>query len=446
MGNISRKQFITLGAASAAVLGLAGCGGSSSSDSSSSSDTSSSSTDDRSGNVYWLNFKPELDETAQALAKTYMEKYPNVKVKVQTAASGTYEQTLTSEMDKTDAPTLFNIGTTAGVKEWGSSAMDLSGTDIEKALSTTDYTYKDSDGRLVCAGLCYETYGIVVNADLVEKAGHSVDDIKDFDSLKAVVEDIHKNAATLGFDAFAATDLDDASSWRVTGHLANLEYYYEEKDDGGWDATPATIKGTYLPNYKKIFDLAINNSAEDPTTLSTGGHDPATEFTSGKAAFFFTGSWDYATIAAAQKNTTMIPYYCGVSGEEKAGLNSGTENRLAINDAASDEDKKATMDFWLWLVTDPEASKEMVAQLGVLPYTDAAKGDNGYLNKAEELSKAGNYTMDWATNYQPNVDQYRKGLVSALNAYTADQSDANWDTFKTAFVDGWAQNYKTENA
>ena len=201
-----------------------------------------------------------------------------------------------------------------------------------------------------------------------------------------------------------------------------------------------------LPHYKKIFDLAINNSAEDPSTLSTGGHDPSTEFTSGKAAFFFTGSWDYATIAEAQKNTTMIPYYCGVSGEEKAGLNSGTENRLAINDAASDEDKKATMDFWLWMVTDPEASKEMVAQLGVLPYTDAAKGDNGYLNKAEELSKAGNYTMDWATNYQPNVDQYRKGLVSALNAYTADQSDANWDNFKTAFVDGWAQNYKVENA
>ena len=96
MGNISRKQFITLGAASAAVLGLAGCGGSSSSDSSSSSSTSSSNSDDRSGNVYWLNFKPELDETAQKLAKSYMEKYPNVKVKVQTAASGTYEQTLTS--------------------------------------------------------------------------------------------------------------------------------------------------------------------------------------------------------------------------------------------------------------------------------------------------------------------------------------------------------------
>ncbi|MCI7437620.1 MAG: ABC transporter substrate-binding protein [Coriobacteriaceae bacterium] len=441
MGNISRKQFITLGAASAAALGLAGCGGGASS-----SDTGGAGTDGHSGNVYWLNFKPELDETAQALAKAYMEKYPNVKVKVQTAASGTYEQTLTSEMDKTDAPTLFNIGTTAGVKEWGPSAMDLSGTDIEKALSTTDYSYKDDKGRLVCAGLCYETYGIVVNSDLVEKAGHSVSDIKDFDSLRAVAEDIHKNAATLGFDAFAATDLDDSSSWRVTGHLANLEYYYEERDEGGWDATPATIKGTYLPNYKKIFDLAINNSAEDPTTLSTGGHDPSTEFTSGKAAFFLTGSWDYATIAAAQKNTTMIPYYCGVAGEEKAGLNSGTENRLAINDSASDKDKRATMDFWLWLVTDPEASRQMVDQLGVLPYTDAAKGDNGYLNKAEELSKAGNYTMDWATNYQPNVDQYRKGLVSALNAYTADQSDANWETFKTAFVDGWAQNYKVENA
>ena len=51
------------------------------------------------GSVYWLNFKPELDETAQALAAKYTEA-TGVEVKVVTAASGTYSQTLTSEMDK----------------------------------------------------------------------------------------------------------------------------------------------------------------------------------------------------------------------------------------------------------------------------------------------------------------------------------------------------------
>ena len=54
--------------------------------------------------------------------------------------------------------------------------------------------------------------------------------------------------------------------------------------------------------------------------------------------------------------------------------------------------------------------------------------------------------MDWATNYQPNVDDYRKALVSAINAYCADQTDANWEAVKTAFVDGWATQYAKANA
>ncbi len=53
--------------------------------------------------------------------------------------------------------------------------------------------------------------------------------------------------------------------------------------------------------------------------------------------------------------------------------------------------------------------------------------------------------MNWATNFQPNVDSYRATLVSALNQYNADQSDANWETVRTAFVDGWAVEYNNVN-
>ena len=396
------------------------------------------------GSVYWLNFKPELDETLQGLAKTYTEK-TGVPVKIVTAASGTYSQTLTAEMDKSTPPTMFVIGNQAGVKDWADYALDLTGTPIANELNTDAYNLYDESGKLVSIGYCYECYGIIVNPDLIEKAGHSMDEIKNFEGLKAVAEDIHARAAELGFDAFSSSDMDGSSSWRFTGHMANLEYYYEERDAGGWTECPASLTGAYMDNFKNLYDLCINNSLTDPKDLATGGHDAENEFKTGKAAFFVNGSWEYAAVSETVPNATMIPYYCGVAGEEKAGLNCGTENCWAINAKASEADQKATMDFMVWLVTDPEASAEMVGQLGIMPYKSAPESTNGFLNDAAEYTANGCYVMDWATNYQPNVDDYRAALVSALNQYNADQSDANWEAVKTAFVDGWAVQYAAAN-
>ena len=396
------------------------------------------------GSVYWLNFKPELDETIQSLAKTYTEK-TGVAVKIVTAASGTYLQTLTAEMDKSAPPTMFVVGNQAGVKDWKDYALDLKGTAIANELNTDGFNLYDDTGKLVSIGYCYECYGIIVNPTLIEAAGHSMDELKNFDGLKAVAEDIHARAAELGFDAFSSSDMDSSSSWRFTGHMANLEYYYEERDAGGWTECPPSLTGKYMDNYKNLYDLCINNSLTDPKDLATGGHDAENEFKTGKAAFFVNGSWEYAAVSETVPNARMIPYYCGVAGEEKAGLNCGTENCWAVNAKVSEADQKATIDFMVWLVTDPEASAKMVEQLGVMPYKSAVKSTNGFLNDANTYSANGCYVMDWATNYQPNVDDYRAALVSALNAYNADQSDANWQAVVTAFVDGWAVQYKAAN-
>ncbi|MBR0355443.1 MAG: ABC transporter substrate-binding protein [Oscillospiraceae bacterium] len=396
------------------------------------------------GSVYWLNFKPESDEVLQKVAAMYTEK-TGVPVKVVTAAAGTYSQTLTSEMDKSSAPTIFIVGTQAGVKDWADYALDLTGTPIAQELNTDAYNLYDENGKLVSIGYCYECYGIIVNPDLLEKAGHSLDEIKNFETLKAVAEDIHARADELGFDAFSSSDMDPSSSWRFTGHMANLEYFYEERDAGGWTECPATLTGAYMENFKNLYDLCINNSLTDPKDLATGGHDAENEFKTGKAAFFVNGSWEYSAVSEAVPNATMIPYYCGVAGEEKAGLNCGTENCWAINGKASEADQKATMDFLVWCVTDPEASRLLVDSFGVMPYTHAAESTNGFLAAANEYSNNGCYVMDWATNYQPNVDDYRAALVSALNQYNADQSAENWATVVTAFVDGWATQYQKAN-
>ena len=185
---------------------LAGCGGDKSTTENQGEDTETAS-----GSVYWLNFKPESDEVLQQVAQMYTEK-TGVPVKVVTAASGTYSQTLTSEMDKSAPPTLFNIGNMEGVKTWSDYALDLNGTAIANELNTDAYNLCDENGKLCSIGYCYECYGIIVNPDLLEQAGYALDDIKNFESLKAVAEDIHARAGELGFDAFTSNDMDPSSS------------------------------------------------------------------------------------------------------------------------------------------------------------------------------------------------------------------------------------------
>ena len=429
-----RKKLLSVALCATMVAGLlAGCGSSSKSDKASS---------DSKGSVYWLNFKPEADEALQGIAKTY-EKENGVKVKVVTAASGNYNSTLTSEMGKSAAPTLFVVGNQAAVKTWDDYCIDLKDTDVYKELSTDAFNLKDENGKVASMGYCYESYGIIVNKKLLKKAGYEITDIKDFASLKSVAEDIHKRADKLGFDAFTSSGMDDASSWRFTGHLANMPLFYEGRDDG-WKEAPAEIKGTYLDNFKNVWDLYINNSKYDKKTLATGGYDAEAEFKKGEAVFYQNGTWEYDALkkSISDDDMQMIPIYCGVEGEEKAGLCSGTENCWAVNAKASKADQKATLEFMKWLVTSKEGTKVMAEQFGAIPYKKAADSCNVFLKNANDLLEAGNYNVDWSFNYTPNVDEWRASLVAAMNKYDAGGS---WDDVKTAFVQGWATQYKAAN-
>ena len=429
-----RKKLLSVALCATMVAGLlAGCGSSSKSDKASS---------DSKGSVYWLNFKPEADEALQGIAKTY-EKENGVKVKVVTAASGNYNSTLTSEMGKSAAPTLFVVGNQAAVKTWDDYCIDLKDTDVYKELSTDAFNLKDENGKVASMGYCYESYGIIVNKKLLKKAGYEITDIKDFASLKSVAEDIHKRADKLGFDAFTSSGMDDASSWRFTGHLANMPLFYEGRDDG-WKEAPAEIKGTYLDNFKNVWDLYINNSKYDKKTLATGGYDAEAEFKKGEAVFYQNGAWEYDALkkSISDDDMQMIPIYCGVEGEEKAGLCSGTENCWAVNAKASKADQKATLEFMKWLVTSKEGTKVMAEQFGAIPYKKAADSGNVFLKNANDLLEAGNYNVDWTFNYTPNVDEWRASLVAAMNKYDAGGS---WDDVKTAFVQGWATQYKAAN-
>ncbi|MBQ8587691.1 MAG: ABC transporter substrate-binding protein [Oscillospiraceae bacterium] len=391
------------------------------------------------GSVYFLNFKPEADEAWQELATLYTEK-TGVEVKVVTAASGTYSDTLTAEMTKEDMPTLFQCGNLAGLETWKDYCLALDGTDFLNEMTTEDFNLKGEDGKTYAAGYCYEAFGIIVNNDLLAKAGYSVADIKDFASLKTIVEDITARKDELGFSAFTSAGLDSSSSWRFSGHLANMPLFYE-----GVNADSATITGEALGYYKNIWDLYINNATVAPTELAAAtGDQSKAEFVNGEAVFHQQGTWEYAGLTeAGVTNMTMIPIYCGAEGEADAGLCCGTENCWAVNAKASEADQKATLEFLKWVVTSDEGTKMMAEQFGPIPFKAAKESSNVFFNDANALMAEGKYTVTWAFNYTPNVDAWRQGVVDALIAYSAGTGD--WAAVETAFVDGWATQWAAQN-
>lgn len=442
------KKAFALATALMMALSMAACSGGSASSSTAASTPAStpasSSAAAAKGSVYYLNFKPEQDEDWQALAKKYTEE-TGVPVTVVTAASGEYESTLMAEMGKSEAPTLFQVNGPVGLANWTDYCYDLSGSDIYKELTSEDYALKNGD-EVAGIGYVIESYGIIANKTLLEKAGYSVDDIKSFADLKKVAEDIQGRKDELGFAAFSSAGMDGSSDWRFKTHLANLPIYFEYQADG-INATDA-IKGTYLDNYRDIWDLYINNSTCAPSELAAKtGDDSRNEFLAGEAVFFQNGSWEYGNLTGDGKYTdddlAMIPVYIGVGDEANQGLCTGTENYWCVNKEASEDDIQATLDFINWCVTSEEGTKAMAEEMGfVIPFKKAQESPNLFVKQDAEMTASGKTPVSWNFTTMPS-EEWKNGVGSALTAYAAGTGD--WDAVVSAFVDGWATEYQMAN-
>ena len=434
-----KKKLAVLGLTATMVMSLcAGCGGK---ETSGGKDASGDK-----GSVYYLNFKPEADAQWQELAKIYEEE-TGVEVTVVTAASGQYETTLKSEMGKSECPTMFQVNGPVGLASWKDYCADLSDTEVYKQLTSEDFALKDGD-KVAGIGYVIESYGIICNKKLLTEAGYSMDDIKNFADLKHVSEDITARRDELGFDAFTSAGMDGSSDWRYKTHLANLPVYYEYQADGINNTN--AIKGTYLDNYRQIWDLYINNSTTDPKQLSVKtGDDAVAEFVAEKAVFYQNGTWAYSDISSVgDENLGMLPIYIGVDGEENQGLCTGTENYWCVNNKASEADIKATEDFMAWLATDDTALKAICGSQGampsgadgmgfVTPFKKNLESDNLLVNIASQYVADGKTPVSWNFTTMPS-ETWKNEVGSALTVYASDQTDANWDLVKKAFVEGWA--------
>lgn len=438
---IKLKKYLTIAlSAVMATVALTGC-----------SSSGDGSKDDEKSSVYYLSFKPEQEEQWKKIAEDY-EKETGVKVKVVTAASGTYEQTLKSEIAKEDAPTLFQINGPVGYQSWKDYCLDLKDTELYKHLLNEDMAVKDGDGVY---GIPYveEGYGIIYNNAIMEKyfkldgaKAKSMDEINNYDKLKEVAEDMQTKKDKLGIDGvFASTSLTPGEDWRWQTHLSNLPIYYEYKDKDVTDLDK--IDFTYADQYKNIFDLYINNSTCAPTLLgSKTVSDSMAEFALGKAAMVQNGNWAWSQIAEVEGNTVkeddvkFMPIYTGVKGEEKQGISIGTENFFSINNKASEADQKASISFVEWLFTSETGKKHVTEELGfIAPFDTFKDAETPQDPLAKEVLRyLGNkdlYNVDWNFVSFPS-QTFKDDFGSALLEYA--NGNLKWEDVKSKVVDEWA--------
>ena len=404
------------------------------------------------GKVYYLNFKPEVDEVWQEIAATYTAE-TGVEVKVVTAASGTYEEVLKSEIAGSDAPTLFQINGPVGYQNWKDYCMDMTDTNLYANLSDKSLAVTGDDGKAYGIPYTVESYGIIYNNAIMEKyfamdgaVVKSMDEIASFETLKAVVEDMQAKAADLGIQGvFASTSLMPGEDWRWQTHLANLPVYFEYKDKGVSDL--AELEFTYSENFKNIFDLYINNSTCAPGLL--GGKDVSSsmaEFALGQCAMVQNGNWGWGQIngvdgnVVAAEDVKFLPIYTGAGDEASQGLCTGTENFWCVNSQASDADKQATLDFTNWLTTSETGKDYMVNKLGnaapFSTFTDDEKPSDPLAQEMFRYLESGKTSVSWNFTTFPSQD-FKDGFGAALLEYC--NGNMEWDAVADLVVTSWAE-------
>lgn len=404
------------------------------------------------GKVYYLNFKPEVDEQWQEIAEVYKEE-TGVELKVVTAASGTYEEVLKSEIAGSDAPTLFQVNGPVGYNNWKDYCLDLSDTELYNALSDKGLAVTGEDGGVYGIPYTVEAYGIIYNDAIMQKyfategaKAASVDEINSFDKLKEVVEDMTAKKEELGIDGvFASTSLLPGEDWRWQTHLANIPVYYEYKDNNVSDMAELTFK--YSDNFKNIFDLYINNSTVAPGLLgSKAVTDSMAEFALGQCAMVQNGNWAWSQISTVEGNTVkeedikFMPIYTGIEGEDAQGLCTGTENFWCINSQASAADQQATIDFVNWMISSETGKDYMVNKLGnAAPFTtfgDDEKPTDPLAKEMYRYMENGKTSVTWNFTTFPS-QAFKDDFGAALLEYC--NGNMTWDEVKELVVTRWAE-------
>lgn len=410
--------------------------------------------------IRYLNFKPEIAEVYDEISKEY-EAESGIKLIVETAASGTYESTLTARMATDEAPTLFQINGPIGYASWADYCSDLKNTEIYQHLTDKSLAITSGD-KVFAIPFVVEGYGIIYNKKILDAyfalpnkstPYASADEINSYKALKEVVEDMQAHKQELGIEGvFASTSLKTGEDWRWHTHLLNvpLSLEFKDKNIDFSDDSYKSVDFKYAENFKNVFDLYINNSTADSKKLgSLDVTASMAEFALGKCAMVQNGNWGASQILGVSGNKVspedirFMPIYMGLEGEENQGLCIGTENYMCINAKASEAEQKAAADFLYWLFTSEKGKNFVTQKLGfIAPFDTFTENDVPNDPLAKEIARYMNdetkNNIPWNFTVFPS-QTFKDNLGNSLLKYA--QGSLNWDEIRSKVVADWKNEF-----
>lgn len=415
------------------------------------------------GTIRWLNYKPEVADQMNEVAEAYTQE-TGIKVKIETAASNTYEPTLTARMDSSDAPSIFVVDSIKMLNTWKENCLDLSETELNSW--TQNDTYKmTGEGKVYGISYALEAWGIIVNKGITDayfkspnkKTEYkSLDDLYKFDALKAVVEDMQSMKDELGISGvFGSTSLKAGDDWRYQTHLMNQPLYWEwgGTDNIDLNGEIPEFSFKYAENYKNILDLYLNNSVTEKSLVGTKTVDDSmAEFALGKCVMIQNGDWAWSTIQNTDgkkikdEDVCFIPISTGVDGEDKMGLNIGAAQYMCVNSQLSKEDQDAAIAFLEWLFSS-ETGKKLVSQKlqFVTPFSTMqdAEYTNPLFASENAIAASGKMPYIWANTLIPS-EKWKEDFGSSLLQYAQGQKE--WEEVVKEAVSEWASERELANA
>lgn len=322
-----------------------------------------------------MNSKGEIVEGLEKMAEIYKEA-TGVTVEILPVAVGESPYTkITSMYSAGNPPTMAILDNNDVIALGEEKALDLSN---EKWVEEVGGLVQKINDKVYSFPFCVEGRGLIYNKKAIEETlgrEFDPDSINSYDTFKTLLEEL----VSAGMKTPVVISKED---WSLGAH--QLQYVYETYDgttEGAAIITDQLKAGELdLLTYNRFnefidtFNLLAkyNINREDP--LGALYEQDPIFLADGEAAFWFNGVWAWPNIKEAGASESEIygflPYFLGNDTSDMANNKiqaSPTKQLMIDNEYATEEQKKAALDFINWLVYEDAGQKSLVEDCSLIP-------------------------------------------------------------------------------
>ena len=322
------KKLVAVGMTVLMLGGLfVGCGNS--------ADTSTGANSGKNVKITIFQSKIEANEGYKKLIAAYEKDHPNVEINLEAVTGNDFGASMKAKM-QSDPPTIFSVGGFSDMKDYGDVIEDVSDLDImQHALEGTTDTFT-KDGKVYAIPLYMEGYGFVINKQMFEDAGVSVDSMMNFEGMKAGFDTLKEKIDNGEMkDKYpnleAVMEYPTKELWIAGDHDANVALTHDFKTPNEAYAADS-LPGTGFEDYKKMVDFQASYTTNANNTANLNSVDYTTSLEGGLAiervACIKQGNWVAPAVEttdpAVLQKLDMLPYsvpgysdgkyFVGVSG------------------------------------------------------------------------------------------------------------------------------------